>query len=254
MSRYSKLLTKIIAESGYTAKEIVEKCNELGNGIDTTRLSKLQSGKLSAPSSKVSRDLAHVCNVDERLLVLEGYIEKAPQEIIDAFMSIKMSIVAVSLNIFKNNFSNVTTKDLKLIREELEKEPLADFIISLIDDGVENISVNKNAIDLQAIEKDENKNITMTLSQPTTLPVKDNGMYPTIPGGSKVYLEIQEKYNTGDILAIKAKDIENPIIRQVVFSNNVVILMPIKKDFKTLIYKKDDLIFLGRVTEVLTKI
>jgi len=54
MSRYSKVLTRIIAESGLTAKEVAEKCNEIGNGIDTTRLSKLQNGRLAAPSEKVS--------------------------------------------------------------------------------------------------------------------------------------------------------------------------------------------------------
>lgn len=252
MSRYSKLLTKIIAESGYTAKEVVEKCNELGNGIDTTRLSKLQSGKLSAPSSKVSRDLARVCNVDERLLVLEGYLEKAPQEIIDAFMSLKSSIMASALNIFKENFSQSNLIDFDEIKEELEKEPLADFIISLIDNGVENISINENGIDLEAIEKD--KNVTVTLSQPTTLPVKDNAMFPIIPEGSKVYLKIQENYNNGDILAIKTNENEDTIIREVVFNNDNVILIPLKKDFETLTYNKKDVTFLGKVTEVLTSI
>lgn len=252
MSRYSKLLTKIIAESGYTAKEVVEKCNELGNGIDTTRLSKLQSGKLSAPSSKVSRDLARVCNVDERLLVLEGYLEKAPQEIIDAFMSLKSSIMASALNIFKENFSQSNLIDFDEIKEELEKEPLADFIVSLIDNGVENISINENGIDLEAIEKD--KNVTVTLSQPTTLPVKNNAMFPIIPEGSKVYLKIQENYNNGDILAIKTEENEDTIIREVVFNNDNVILIPLKKDFATLTYNKKDLTFLGKVTEVLTSI
>lgn len=250
MSRYSKLLSKIIAESGYTAKEVVEKCNELGNGIDTTRLSKLQSGKLSAPSSKVSRDLARVCDVDERLLVLEGYIEKAPQEIIDAFMSLKASIVASALNIFKDNFFGSNTEEFKRVKEELEKEPLADFIISLIDDGVESISINENGIDLQATEND----VKVTLSQPTTLPVKDNAMYPIIPKDSKVYLKIQEKYNDGDILAIKVKCIENAIVRKIVFNGNNVILIPLKKEFDTLIYSKEEVTFLGKVTEVLTSI
>lgn len=252
MSRYSKLLSKIIAESGYTAKEVVEKCNELGNGIDNTRLSKLQSGKLSAPSSKVSRDLARVCNVDERLLVLEGYIEKAPQEIIDAFMSLKISMVASFLNIYKSNFSQSNLISLEKIKEELAKEPLADFIVSLIDKGVENISINENGIDIQAIEKSEN--ITITLGQPTTLPVKDNAMFPIIPEGSKVYLAIQEYYNNGDIVAIKTKDNEDVIIREIVFNNNIVILIPLKKEFKSLTYNKEDVIIIGKVTEVITTI
>ena len=227
MSRYSKLLTKIIAESDYTAKQVVEKCNELGNRIDATRLSKLQSGKLSAPSSKVSRDLARVCNVDERLLVLEGYLEKAPQEIIDAFISIKSSIVASALNIFKDNFSKDNLKDFNKIKEELQKEPLADFIVSLIDNGVEQVPISESGINLEA----KNKDIKVTLSQPTTLTVKDNAMFPIIPDGAKVYLKMQEKYNNGDILAIKTKDNEDIIIREVLFINNTVILVPLKKDY-----------------------
>ena len=105
MSRYSKLLTRIIAESGFTSKQIVEKCNEMGNGIDTTRLSKLQNGKLPAPSPKVSRDIAKICNADERLLVIEGYLEKAPKEIIDIFMSIKFTTTMATLKVFTNKIN-----------------------------------------------------------------------------------------------------------------------------------------------------
>lgn len=250
MSRYSKLLTKIIAESGYTAKEVIEKCNEIGNGIDTTRLSKLQSGKLSAPSSRVSRDLARVCNADERLLVLEGYLEKAPQEIIDAFLSIKSSMVASALNIFKKNFSKDNQKYFNDVKKELEKEPLAEFIVTLIDGGVENISITENGIDMQTMKND----VKVTLSQPTTLPVKDNAMFPIIPEGSKVYLEMQEKYNNGDILAVKTKDNENIIIREILYSKNCIILVPLKKEYEVLTYNKNDVTLIGKVTDVLTSI
>lgn len=56
------------------------------------------------------------------------------------------------------------------------------------------------------------------------------------------------------LLQYQTKDIENVIVREVVFNNNCVILIPLKKEFKTLTYSKEDLTFLGKVTEVLTTI
>ena len=80
---YTKLLNNIIADSNLSYKFIAEKCTEMGTTIDPSYISKLLSGKCNVPSEKISRALANVCGYDERLLVLEGYLDIAPKEIKD---------------------------------------------------------------------------------------------------------------------------------------------------------------------------
>lgn len=248
MSRYSKLLTKIIAESGLTAKEVVEKCNALGNGIDTTRLSKLQNGKLPAPSEKVSRDIAKVCNTDDRELVIEGYLEKAPEEITQALMSIKYMSTVSALNVFDNAFDK---KILEYLQEELEKEPLAQFIISLIDNKATDINIDNKSIEF-SVDRD---NFNMILNNPSSLKVKDNSMYPTIPLNAEITIKMQDKYNDGDILAIKINNKEDFIVRYVLFKNDTILLTSLNpKEFETLEYKRKEITILGKVIKVITDI
>lgn len=245
MSRYSKLLSTIIAESGLTAKEIVIRCNEMGNGIDTTRLSKLQSGKLPAPSDKVSRDIAKVCNVDERKLVIEGYLEKAPQEIIDTFNTLKVNTTLSVLKMFENS---MTKEQIESIKKELEKEPLSDYIVQVLDSNYDTINItNEN------FEINEN-DFTFRIEEPIALQIKDNSMFPLISENAKVSLKMEEKYNNGDIVAIKAKKSEDVIIRCIVFNNENITLIALNKDFETVEYKKDDIIILGRVSNIITSI
>lgn len=248
MTRYSKVLTKIIAESGLTAKEVVEKCNELGNGIDTTRLSKLQNGKLPAPSEKVSRDIAKVCNTDDRELVIEGYLEKAPKEIIEALNSIKYMATISALDVFENAFDQNV---INYLQEELDREPLAQFIISLIDNKEANIMIDNNKIEFKA----EEDNFNMILNNPSNLKVKDNSMYPTIPENAEITLKIQDKYKDGDILAVKVNNKEGFIVRYVIFKNDSIVLTSLNpKDFETLEYKNNQITILGKIIKVTTDI
>lgn len=248
MSRYSKVLTKIIAESGLTAKEVAEKCNEIGNGIDTTRLSKLQNGKLPAPSEKVSRDIAKVCNTDGRELVIEGYLEKAPEEITQALMSLKYMTTVSALSVFENT---IDKKALEYLQEELEKEPLAQFIISLIDNKATDINIYNKSIEF-SVDKD---NFNMILNNPSSLKVKDNSMYPTIPLNAEITLKMQDKYNDGDILAIKINNKEDFIVRYALFKNDTILLTSLNpKQFETLEYKRKELTILGKVIKVITDI
>lgn len=248
MTRYSILLNNIIVESGLTAKEVVEKCNKLGNGIDTTRLSKLQNGKLPAPSEKVSRDIAKVCNADDRLLVLEGYLEKAPKEIIEAFASIKYMTTVSALQTFENTFDE---KILDQLEKEMEKQPLSEFIVSLIDNKAADITIDNEKIEIN-IEED---NFNFVLNNPCALKVKDNSMYPTIPENAEITLKIQEQYSDGDIIAIKVKNHEDFIVRYALFKDTSIVLTSLNpRDFEKLEYKTKDITILGKVIKVTTDI
>lgn len=245
MTRYSKLLTRIIAESGFTSKQIVEKCNEIGNGIDKTRLSKLQNGKLPAPSEKVSRDIAKICNADERLLVIEGYLEKAPKEIIDIFVSIKFMTTMTALKVFENKVDNQTILQIK---EELDKEPIADFLVSLLDNE-KNMEMNNDIVEFTA----KQDNVTISFTEPLSIKVKDNAMFPKIPEGAKITLQIEDKYKNGDVLAIKIKN-EDIIVRYAFINNEEITLAPLNSQYETITYNLKDVVILGKVIKTINDI
>lgn len=246
MSRYSNLLNKIISESGYTSKEIVKKCNDIGNDIDTTRLSKLLNGRVPAPSEKVSRDIARVCNADERLLVIEGYLEKAPKEIIEIFSTFQEVSFEIGLNkIYQNS---ITKEQRKVIKEELNKQPLSYLIIEMLNGKNNTLDIVQSEVNFTS------KEITLRIAEPIMLEVKDDSMYPIIKNGSKISLKFQEKYNNGDILAIKIKNKEEILFRYAFFNQNDIILISLKQGFQPLIYSMYDIIILGRVARIVSDI
>lgn len=241
MSRYSKLLATTIAESKCTAKEIVKRCNEIGNGIDETRLSKLQSGKLSAPSAKVSRDIAKACGVDERKLVIEGYLEKAPLEIVEAFKILKENSILAGLKIFENAISK---EQINAIKEIIANEPLSDCIVEILDSKEDIISVSAEKVSI------DNKEFKFLLEEPTAIQVKDDAMFPIIPKKAKVILKFQEEYVDGDILALKTSSKEDIIIRYALFKNDEIVLTALNKEYEKLMYKKDNITIMGKVVKV----
>lgn len=245
MSRYSKLLNKIIAESGYTSKEIVKKCNDMGNDIDTTRLSKLINGRVPAPSEKVSRDISRACNADERKLVIEGYLEKAPNEIREVFSILKETSFEIGLKIFQNH---ITKEQIEIIKEEISKQPLSDIIIEILDGKNNSLNITTTGLDFTS------KSINLNLSEPIMLEVNDDSMYPIIKNGSRVALKIEEKYNNGDILAIKIKNKEEILFRYAFFNQNDIILISLKQGFQPLTYSMYDIIILGRVARIVSDI
>lgn len=244
---YNRLLMKIVAESGLTSKAIVEECNKRGKKIDKTYFSKLLNNKVSPPAEDISRLISNICNVDERLLVIEGYLDKAPKEIKELFVSLKKMTAFSALTVFQNEFN----KDiLQEVEEQLEKEPLSDFIISLMDNGVNDMELLNNGIEFNDI----NDNMKLTLTEPVAFTANDNAMFPMIPEGAKVSLTLQNEYANGDILVCKIKKEEDILIRYCLFNDNNIILTPLNKSFKTLTYPLEDIIILGKVTKTIIDI
>lgn len=245
---YSKLLKKIIAESGLTSKEVINKCHESGRKIDKAYLSKLLNNKVPAPSEDLSRMIANICNADERRLVLEGYIDKAPNEIKEIFVSLKLMITAAALAAYDNVVPEETIKEIK---ETFEKEPLSDFIFSLIDN--QNVSIDSEK-DLFNI-KSENEKITAILKNPLAFIISDNAMSPIIPENSEVILKIQDTYENGDILLLKLKDDDKLIARYTLFDSDKVVLTSLdNKNYPKIICNKKDIIIFGKITKTINTI
>lgn len=241
---YNKLLKKIIAESGYTSKDIVEEFNKREKSIDKAYLSKLLNNKLPPPSEEVSRTISQICGVDERLLILEGYMEKAPKEIRGLFESMKMNISMMALGMMENIFDDTIIEQLK---KQMQREPISDFIIQYTDNQNSILSLKNNLPQLSMKDND----VTLNVSEPLSLPIQDNAMYPIIPEGSKVIFKVEEKYNNGDLLVMKLKDKNSFIARYVLFNNDDVTLTSINKQFKPITYIKEDVSIIGKATKVI---
>lgn len=246
---YSRLLRNIVADSGYSSKQIIDECNKRGKKIDKAYLSKLLNDKIPPPSEEVSRVIGNVCNADERLLVLEGYIDKAPKEVKEAFNSIRYMTTISALNMFSNKLDENIIKQLE---KEMNNEPISEFIVSLIDNKANNINITDSGMEL-SIENDDN--VKLSLTEPMSLQVKDSSMAPMIPENAKISLKIEEKYKNGDILAIKVKKQEDFIVRYALFNKDTVTLTSLNtKEFEPVTYSEKDIIILGKVERVIIEI
>lgn len=245
---YYKMLKKVISKTNYTQEEIAKQCEELGVTISKSYINKIINDKLPAPTEDVSRAIAKACNCDERLLVLEGYLDKAPKEIKQAFLSLKNTMMLYSIHMFENKIDKKTINEVK---EKFEEEPLADFVLELIENGNNEIISKEIGIEIEA----KNKNLICNLTKPISLKVEDNAMFPLIKENDEVTIEIKDRYINGDIIAVNVPDHKGVIIRQAVFLGRGVELVPLNKEYEHKTYNdKKDIIILGKVKKIITEI
>lgn len=244
---YNKLLKRIIANTDYTQQQVAEKCTDLGIPISRSYINKLEGNKSPAPKEEVSRAIAKVCNVDERLLVLEGYLDKAPKEIKDFFISLKKMASCLSTNLFTNTFDNTA---MNCIEEQIENEPLSDFIISIIEYMNICATPTENGLEL----KEKNDNIIFNLTKPYFLKCEDNAMYPVIKEDDEVMLDMKKQYENGDIVMVKIEPQNRRVIRQIMFLGRDIQLIPLNKKYHTEIYNRKDVVIIGKINKIITKI
>jgi transcriptional regulator with XRE-family HTH domain len=244
---YTKLLNNIIADSNLSYKFIAEKCTEMGTTIDPSYISKLLSGKCNVPSEKISRALANVCGYDERLLVLEGYLDIAPKEIKDILYNLQKLTVLSTIN-FMTTISD--TEITQAITDTLATEPLNTFLVGLLEQQ-ENTLLKFENKDVKISSLIENINVTM--KEPISFSIETNDMTPIIPKNSKVMIEMQKHYTNGDIIAFKD---ENNLIsaRYYLSTNDTVVLTAIDKKAKPIILDKENITIMGKVKKVITEI
>lgn len=245
---YYKMLKEIINKTNYTQEEIAKQCEELGVTISKSYINKIINDKLPAPTEEVSRAIAKVCNCDERLLVIEGYLDKAPKEIKQAFLSLKNTMMLYSINMFENKIDKKTINEVK---EKFEEEPLADFVLELIENGNNIINMKEQGFEIEA----KNEKVVCNLSNPISFKVEDNAMYPLIKENDEVTIEIKDRYINGDIIAVNVPDHKGIRIRQAVFLGRSVELVPLNKEYEYKTYNdKKDIIILGKVKKIITEI
>lgn len=243
---YAKLLKSAIANTDYTQQQIAEKCTKMGIKMDKSQINRLVNGRAKPTSIEISKILAKICNIDERILILEDYFDNAPKEIVEAFSTMKYLIYLYSSVTLENRIPQSCLEEL---REEIEKQPLSSFVIELIEEGKINIETNTQGIKI----KSKDGNFIMN-SEIIGFPVIDDAMQPLLPKGSQVTIELKEKYCNNDILLVKINNDDNYIIRQVFNLGTDIVLMPLNRKYEQITKNKKDVTILGKVCNLITKI
>lgn len=136
---YTKLLNKLIEESGMQQKEILARCNEMGEKVTQSYLSNLKTINGKTASEKVSKIIAKACNAKyEDILTVQAYIDKAPKPILDFFNYAKESTTANALMFLEGQKDNMDEFAFKKMMQDKELEfynqTLAEFICEQIQD------------------------------------------------------------------------------------------------------------------------
>lgn len=246
---YSKLLARIIAETNYTQDEIAQKCCELGIKVTREQINKLVNNKSKPPKENISRAIAKVCNVDERKLVLEGYLDSAPKEIRDILETIR-NFIYISTISATSILSVTDRKSINLLEDYLQNEPLSDTLIELIDSKEDSIRFIENNFNM----KINSLGKEISIKNPNGIEVKDNGMFPLIEEGNKIVLDFNKKYDISDVVAYNCKNDNNIKVRILSKNNDTFIMLPLNSKYDREIYSKKDINIIGKVDNVIKKI
>ncbi len=244
---YYKMLNKIVADTNYTQEQIVEQCEKLGKTISKSYLNKLLNNKQPPPKAEISRIISRVCNADERLLVIEGYLDKAPKEIKDVFFSLRDITMFSTLNMLQYHIDNKTFEYIKKI---FENQPISDFIIELIENGNVYMDIEENAYEL----KSKDNNLIFNLLQPIGIKIEDDAMYPIIKKDDEIVIEVKNKYADRDILLVRFNNEKNVTARLAIFLGNDIKLIPINNKYESKLVNINDIEILGKVKKIITEI
>lgn len=254
---YTTLLNSIIEQSGLTVKEIAERCKTYGADVTPAYISTLRNNKNNrAPSDKVSRAIAKACECqNEEALVIEAYLDSAPEIIQKFFDEVKKSVFPLVAGIFENKF---TTQQAKELENLLQGIPMAQFVTEIANQGVK-YQKNQGPFNVGIKSTIDNITITGEMNQNIGLPVCDDGMKPQICKGDIIQFEFKsiDDYKTGDVICYsKPIDKKKIYVRKIVIGSTKkeITLLPINSDFTPENVKPDEITLLGKVVRVTSEI
>lgn len=253
---YTVLLNAIIEESKLTVKEIAERCKNYNVDVTPAYISTLRNDKKNrAPSDKVSRAIAKACEYkDTEALVVEAYLDSAPDIIRKFFSIMKKSVIPTMLGVFENKF---TTQQIKEIETIIDQIPMTQFISEIANQGIK-IEKMQGAFNTKIISNDDIR-ITQEIKQTLGLPVEDDGMKPLICKGNLIQIESKQLENlkTGDIICYtKPANAKKVYVRKIVLSDSKkqFTLLPMNSEYAPEMLSSDDIMLMGKVVRVTAEI
>lgn len=249
---YKVLLNQKIEQSKLSIKEIAKRCNEYGVKITAAYISTLKNNEDKIPSDQVSKALAHALNIDERLLIIEAYIDKAPKEFVSFINTIRAIIVQSVSMMFEKAFDKDT---LKVVIDNLNTLPIAEFVLQMKDYPLDGFTKSKDYIKSEGTLDKDNFHFLAELKEPLSFNVDDNAMFPLMSKGSKATIEAMNlsDYKNGDILYIM-KD-KKGIFRKCYFvdvSRAIINLIPLNQDYEMQTVNMNEITILGKVKRLIT--
>lgn len=258
---YNERLNKLINESGLKIITIAQRCQQLGVDLKPSYISVLKNSPDKVASDKISKAIAIACNAsDKDILIIENYIDNAPEALLNTFEIIKDIIISTAEMYMSNDFSDI---ERKAIKDNMTNMPIVDFISMLNRNEFKTKYKKINSSNsTQIITEDNEIKVISTLAEPQGFIVSDNTMQPTLLKGDKVNLEITEisKLNNNDIVCFTEK--KNPkklIYRMCYFMDNkrtVVNMIPLSNigNAKAINYNMEKITILGKVTRIIRNI
>lgn len=244
---YYEMLQKILQEKNLTGKEVREICSKNGVAISDGYFSRIKNSKLNPPSEEKSRAIAKACNVDERLLVLEGYIDKAPTEIQEVFKIINFMVKSATSRLLKL----IKKGNMKELQEYLNTQPVSDTIIEILDSKEKYIDFLDNYYTFESLGN--GFGLSMLLKEPIGFTIEDDAMFPIIQKGDKVCIDIETKTFIGsDIILLQYK--KHLYARYIHRINSTYKLVPIVRTYKEIVCDENDIKILGRINNVIKRI
>lgn len=271
---YKVILSDAIDKSGLTLKEISKLCKDHGVKITESYISQLRSGKLTTPSTEISEALAHALNINPEILVIESYLDKAPEVLIEF---LRRTRIFHNHDTFKFSseeldFRSEMNKRIDSLKEELEKEPFSKFILSVNESDMMETAINYSLVSssfynfYDMLDLDNNiktkpdisfeEILSITKKSPFEYEtaigdVEDDSLEPLISNGSKVVID-EKTHTPGDLVHYWDMDSQNYLIRRYYISADNIILIAPNSKYEPIIKPKSQVQILGKVTKFLS--
>lgn len=197
---YAKLLNELIENSGLSAREIAKRCEEQGQAITPSYISILRKESNSrVPSEDMSRILARVLGANEEALVMEAYLENAPEPLVKLLRNMYRSVMEMTLKAMP-----VTPEQKEWLRKRVDELPLSYWVLETSNETAP--QVDYSAVlngDILHGQAEDGTPLNLQMMVNVDFPVSDDAMTPVMPQGSRVKLELKPAYKNGDIVAFK---------------------------------------------------
>lgn len=246
---YTQLLNRLIDESGLTAKEIAERCKQQGQEITASYVSILRKeANERIPSDEVSHILEEVLGAPKDTLVLEAYLDNAPEAMKEFLDKMKVQAFELAIRALDSAIP-IGEAEREEIAAQLEQMPLAQVLLRLSQQ--EQPVFDQNFITRSEQTDDGQINVSMGMNM--DFPITDSSMQPVLPEGSKAKLKLQVEYRSGDIVAIMSKGNKNMLFRKLYETkDDKRMLVPLNHAFDVIEYDPSSMLIFGRVEAVVT--
>jgi len=246
---YTQLLNQLIDKSGLAVKEIAERCSAQGQEITASYISILRKeANERIPSAEVSRALEAVLGAQSGELVLEGYLDGAPKELLQVIEIMRGPVIEFTFRAIDAALP-IGKTEREFIAEQMRKMPLAQFILAM---NKQQAQIFERNI-LTSSERIGETQLNVSMQANVDFDITDNAMQPLLPEGSKAKLKFQTEFQSGEIVAVILNDDKSMIFRKLYDTKDGKrMLMPLNPAYDVVEFEPGLMIIFGRVEAVVT--